>query len=110
MTDLDFDFLAQYEAHYKRAIESSYCRYIPLPDLKRMADIYRSIYASVRFNMACAKCKLQLLKDVGELYYTEKERREQLKKKKYGETRKRKEQTESKAEGDVLGVGEGATA
>lgn len=92
MTNDDFNYLAKFELHFARAIESGYCRYIATTELKRIADIYQSI-TSARVNIVCPKCKLALLRDVGRLYYAEKQRREgekkskRVKREKHGEER-----------------------
>ena len=105
MTKQDYELLGRYEMHFVRAMESSYCRYIPLSDMKRMVEIYKQTSPNAHYNIACAKCKLNLLKDVGRLYFAEKEKRTN---KKHGS--KREKQAKSCAKRDGLGVGERTTA
>lgn len=78
MTTDDFNYLAKFEIHFARAIESGYCRYIATADMKRIADIYQAL-TSAHVNIVCPKCKLALLRDIGRLYYAERARREEKK-------------------------------
>lgn len=91
MTTDDFNYLAKFEIHFARAIESGYCRYIATADMKRIAEIYQAL-TSARVNIVCPKCKLALLRDVGRLYYAEKTRREEEKKNKRVKSKKHGEE------------------
>lgn len=89
MTQDDYNYLAKFEIHFARAIESGYCRYIATADMKRIAEIYQAL-TSTHVNIVCPKCKLALLRDIGRLYYAERARREEkkvkrVKAKKHGE-------------------------
>lgn len=78
MTTDDYNYLAKFEIHFARAIESGYCRYIATADMKRIAEIYQAL-TSAHVNIVCPKCKLALLRDIGRLYYAERARREERK-------------------------------
>lgn len=76
-TDEQFAELAKYEDHFRTATQGNWARNIPLPEAKRIRAIYEEA-SKTRFplNMACATCRLNLLKRAGKLYFADKEARE----------------------------------
>lgn len=75
-TDEQFAELSKYEDHFRTAIQGNWARNIPLPEAKRIRAIYEAA-GKTRFplNMACATCRLNLLKRAGKLYFADKDER-----------------------------------
>lgn len=70
MTVEQLEYLKQYEANFKTAIESNYTRSIPPSILKKMLEIYQEETGD-KYNL-CTHCpisKLHFLKKVGKLYF-----------------------------------------
>lgn len=78
MTDEQFAALSAYEHNYETALKANYSRYPGLTAIDTMFRIYRELTGSRIFlNRTCSVCVLNLVKNVGKLYFAEKERREQ---------------------------------
>lgn len=78
MTDEQFNILAQYEPNYESALKANYTRYPGREAVDLMFRTYREITGSrININRACSVCLLNLVKNVGRLYFKEKERREE---------------------------------
>ena len=89
MTTEQFTFLQSFELHLRRALESSYCRYVPQRDMQRIADIIKEHNPSVRINLSCSRCKLSLLRDAARLYIDERDRLAANNKKNHGKRKSR---------------------
>ena len=78
MTDEQFAALSAYEHNYETALKANYSRYPGITAIDTMFRIYRELTGSRIFlNRTCSVCVLNLVKNVGKLYFAEKERREQ---------------------------------
>lgn len=81
MLNKDFKYLQQYESNLNTAVKSSYSRNLSRTVYEEMNEIYqRETKKSNSVNYSCSVCCLRLLKDIGKIYFMEKEQRE-LKKK-----------------------------
>lgn len=79
MTDEQFAALAPYEQNFETALKVNYSRYPGMAAIDMMFRIYRDLTKSrININRSCSVCVLNLVKNVGKLYFAEKERREQL--------------------------------
>lgn len=77
MTDEQFNALAPYESNYKTALTVNYSRYPGAAAIDTMFNVYRAVTGSrLNMNRSCSVCVLNLVKNVGRLYFAEKERRE----------------------------------
>lgn len=99
MTTEQFTFLQSLELHLLRALESSYCRYVPQRDMQRIVDILKEYNPSLRVNLSCSRCKLSLLRDAAKLYIAERDRRAANNKKSYGKRKSRELEDETANEG-----------
>lgn len=73
MTNEQFDFLARYESYLDTATRSNWARHPGSSALEKMGEIYTSITGvKRRVNAGCQVCNLNLLKDVGRIYFAEK--------------------------------------
>ena len=78
MTDDQFAALTPYEHHFETALKANYSRYPGVPAIDTMFRIFRELTGSrIYLNRSCSACVLNLVKNVGKLYFAEKERREQ---------------------------------
>ena len=78
MTDEQFAALSAYEHNYETALKANYSRYPGITAIDTMFRIYRELTGSRIFlNRTGSVCVLNLVKNVGKLYFAEKERREQ---------------------------------
>ena len=79
MTDEQFAALAPFEKNYESALKANYTRYPGMTAIDTMFRTYRELTNSrININRSCSVCVLNLVKNVGKLYFAEKERREQL--------------------------------
>ena len=76
MTDEQFNTLAQFEPNFKTALECNYSRYPGQAGVDTLFRIWRELTNSrVNINRSCGTCILNLVKNVGKLWYQEKARR-----------------------------------
>ena len=78
MTEEQFDTLAQYEPNFESALKANYSRYPGREGVDTMFRIYREITNTrMNLNRTCSVCILNLVKNLGRLYFAEKTRREE---------------------------------
>lgn len=83
MTDEQFNTLAQFEPNFKTALECNYSRYPGQAGVDTLFRIWRELTNTrVNINRSCGSCILNLVKNVGKLWYQEKARREEEERKK----------------------------
>ena len=71
-----FAYLSQFEDNFRTAINSSWARHPGFNTLPRLAEIYNAATGENRHpNAGCQHCVLAFLKDLGKLYFAEKEAR-----------------------------------
>ena len=88
MTKEEFNILSKYENNFNTAIRSNYIRNIPSKELNILLEIYQRNLKLNNYKL-CKHCSadiIQFFKNLGKLYFTEKNKREM--KKENGKTRK----------------------
>ena len=79
LTEEQYRSLEQYEQNMRTALRSSYARNPGRIALLGIQDIYNDVAkVNNRINVGCSVCILNLLKDVGRIYFADKEERERL--------------------------------
>lgn len=71
--------LEPYERHFTTAVRSQFVRYPGMAALTKMHDIYKGIVPNApRLNTGCATCAYNLVKDLGTIYFADKEEMQQV--------------------------------
>lgn len=93
LSNEQMESLAPYERHFKTAIEAGWSRHPGSSALDLMNDIYTQVTGiRQRLNRGCSSCIMNLIKDVGAIYFAD------LKERAY------KEETAELAEAERLAV------
>ena len=78
MTEEQYNALAPYEQNFKTALECQYSRYPGADGVDTMFRIWKEITNTrMNLNRTCSVCILNLVKNLGRLYFAEKTRREE---------------------------------
>lgn len=77
MTDEQYKELTEYETQLRSAAYSNFCRFITIERKKRLSELYAAIF-NKKSNMmnGCGTCALREMKEMGLLYFKEKEIRD----------------------------------
>ena len=76
----DLEILAKYEPWFHSAVYSDYMRALWKSDFDILIPIYEKwTGAKAKGNMTCPKCKLNFIRELGKLYYKNKEYEKQSK-------------------------------
>ena len=68
--------LAPYERNFEQATKAAYCSYPGQAGIDKMLDIWQSITGSkYPYQPGCANCLLNLVRDMGTLYFAQKEKK-----------------------------------
>lgn len=74
-TKKQMETLSKYEGNMETAVKADWCRAMGRTDLQTIHAIYvERTGSNMRLNTNCATCTLQLLKEVGSLYFSQKEK------------------------------------
>lgn len=69
--------LEPYERHFTTAVRSQFVRYPGMAALTKMHEIYKGIVPNApRLNAGCATCAYNLVRDLGNIYFADKEEME----------------------------------
>lgn len=77
MTEEQYKELTEYETQLRTAAYSNFCRFITLERKQRLSELYAEIFKR-KSNMmnGCGTCALREMKEMGLLYFKEKEIRD----------------------------------
>lgn len=85
LTETDMKWLSQFETNMGTAVRSNWASPISDTNLAKMSEIFNRVYGTERrVKMSCASCVLELLTDMGRLYFAQKEAQEAPKKTRVG--------------------------
>lgn len=71
LTQEEMTILAPYEENFRTIIEQNWSRGLSRKAYENIYAIYKRIYGvkAARLNVACSTCLLQLLRDMGRIYF-----------------------------------------
>ncbi len=76
MTKEILEELNKFEEYFRIAIERGYSRMLLLEHRKRLVEIYNLLIEKKKWDINCSSCVTDLLKQIGKLYFLEKEKSE----------------------------------
>ena len=73
LTQEQMTYLSRFEGNMLTAVRSNWTSPLSASDLQMVADIYNKVTGQSRRANACASCILELLTDMGRIYFAQKE-------------------------------------
>ena len=75
LTNEQFEYLAQFEAHFAAAIDSRYYKALGIEAARRINDIHKELFGRTK-DVTCGACRLEMLTAVGKVWRIDRTERE----------------------------------
>lgn len=77
LTNEQFEYLAQFEAHFAAAIDSRYYKALGIEAARQINAIHKELFGRTK-DVTCGACRLEMLQAVGKVWRIDRTEREAL--------------------------------